>query len=72
VTPRAWYSQDGTRLIEPLDYRPSLHGPGTGYVCKPARRGLTDGQRLAVQLAGWLALALVLAVLLFGPGLVGA
>ena len=72
MTRRAWYAEDGTRLVGPYDCRPSLRGPGTGFVCKPVRRTLTAGERLAVQVCGWLALALFLALCLFGPALVGA
>ena len=72
MIPRAWYAEDGTRLLGPYDCRPSLRGPGTGYVSRKVRRTLTPGQRLAVQVAGWLALALFLALCLFGPALVGA
>ena len=72
MTPRAWYAEDGTRLLGPYDCRPRVgSGPGTGFVARKVRRTLTPGQRLAVQVAGWLALALFLADCLFGPGLVG-
>lgn len=73
---RALYSQDGTRLLGPCDYRSSLHGPGTGtgYAGRPlpVPRELTPVGLFAVRVAGWLALALALALLLFGPALVGA
>ena len=65
---RAWYDQDGTRLLGPADCRPGLRvGTGAGWQGKPLPR-----DREGVRWYFWLLLALVLAVLLFGPALVGA
>lgn len=67
MKPRAWCDQNGTPLIRP--YRPGLRNPSTGAGWQGKQLpGPADGVRWYF----WVLLAAVLAVLFFGPGLVGA
>ena len=59
---RAWYDQDGTRLLGPADFRPGLRvGTGAGWQGKPlppVKSGLGEWAR------AWLLVAVVSAVFL--------